>query len=56
MVSLPTKDAFVAHLDAVDGLLDPRGELAQAQNRTHSFAVLAGAFINSFHAGIARVL
>ncbi len=56
MVSLPTKDAFVAHLDAVNGLLDPRGELAQAQNRTHSFAVLAGAFINSFHAGIARVL
>ncbi|MCH9719244.1 MAG: DUF2236 domain-containing protein [Actinomycetia bacterium] len=56
MVSLPTKDSFVAHLDAVNGLLEPHGEFAQAQNRTHSFAVLAGAYVNSFHAGIARVL
>jgi len=56
MSELPTLEDFRSHIDAHHGLFDPHGELTKTQNRTHLFSILAGAFLNSFHRKIARVL
>ena len=56
MSELPTLEDFRSHIDAHHGLFDPHGELTKTQDRTHAFSILAGAFLNSFHRKIARVL
>jgi uncharacterized protein (DUF2236 family) len=56
MSELPTLEEFRSHVDTHLGLFDPHGELTKTQDRTHAFSILAGAFVNSFHGKIARVL
>ena len=56
MSSLPTLEEFRSHIDAHHGLFDPHGELTKTQDRTHAFSILAGAYVNSFHGKMARIL
>lgn len=56
MEKFPTQDEFEQYVDPEHGIWDPQGEIIKTRNRTHAVAILAGAYINSFHHRIAQIM
>lgn len=56
MSHLPTRGEFRQMINPEHGIWDPEGAIVESRNRTHAISILAGAYINSFHHRISRLL